>query len=224
MSTSLLELSGPIMVGPSSSHTAGAMKIGQFARAFFGEMPEKVGVNLHGSFGTVYRGHATDKAIIAGLLNFPTNSPKIKNAFAEAKKAGMNFTFCPCSLGAGMHPNTATITMKKGRKKFAITGASIGGGSIVINKINDFDVNLTESMGLTWTVVVMHKDARGVLLTLTSALTTAGNNIAAVHSVRESRDGDAITIIETDERITQPQLDKIKLKHDAIHSIFAINR
>ncbi len=211
------------MIGPSSSHTAGALKIGQFARAFLGELPDMVEIYLHGSFGNVYQGHSTDKAIVAGLLGMNTDDENIKNSFEEAKKKNMKFKFIPCNLDVGLHPNTAKIKMFKGKKSFSVTGASIGGGTICITKINEFETNIQEIMKGTYTVIVMHQDAKGVLLAIASALTTENNNIAAIHSVRTAKEGDAMTIVETDEKISYDTLKCIKNENPYIYSIFEIN-
>lgn len=223
MALSLLDVTGPVMIGPSSSHTAGALKLGLFARAFLGHQPECVTVYLHGSFGTVYRGHATDAAIIAGLLGFPTDSEKVRDAFAEAAAVGMVVDFVPCSLGVALHPNTAKIVMHRDGKEFSVVGASIGGGVITITEINGFPVELKESAKQTSTIVVMHRDARDVLHTIISALSTGNNNIASIQSVRSAKNGDAMTIIETDERIARETLKTIRDAHDEIYSIFELN-
>lgn len=225
MSVSLIDVSGPIMIGPSSSHTAGALKLGQFARAFFGELPSKVELRLHGSFGAVYRGHATDRALVAGLLNFKTHSPEVKIAFEEAQKVGLAVKITPCSLGITHHPNTVQIVMQKGARKLSVTGSSIGGGAIIIRQINDFEVRLKESVGLTWTVVVMHRDTPGIAAALAGALAGSGSNsLAAVTSVREAKNGSALTIVETEERPDQAALDELKKTYPGIQSIFALNR
>ena len=223
MTVSILDISGPVMVGPSSSHTAGAIKLGQFARAFLGHTPDKVEIFLHGSFGTVYKGHATDKALIAGLLNMSTDDKDIKYSFDKAHSKNMKFKLIPCSLGVGFHPNTARFIMWKDKKKLTVTGSSVGGGSIVISEINGFEINLKESMGITFTIIVMHQDAKGVLHTITSALSTKNNNLASVQSIRMAKFGEAITIIETDEKISIHTLKKIKEKNSFIQSIFELN-
>ena len=123
-----------------------------------------------------------------------------------------------------MHPNTAKIEMQKGKKKLDITGCSIGGGVILVKNINGFDVEIKESPGLTWSIIVMHKDGKGVLHTITSNLTTSDNNICAVHSVRSAKEGDAITVIETDERIDEKDLERLKKENKFITSIFEITR
>ncbi len=223
MISSLLEISGPVMVGPSSSHTAGALKLGQFARAFLGERPKKVEIYLHGSFGTVYKGHATDRAIVAGLLSMAPSDENIKNSFEKAKEKKMEFKFIPCSLGIGFHPNTAKIVMHRNGDSFSVTGSSIGGGAIKITEINDFEVNIKDSMGSTFIIIIMHKDSKEGLNKLISSLSTKNNNIVSVHSVRIKKNGEAMTTIETDEKIPYETLKKIKEDNSHIHSIFETN-
>ena len=222
MSVSLINITWPIMVWPSSSHTAWALKLWQFARAFFGELPDSVIIYLHWSFWTVYKGHATDKAIIWGLLNLWTDDILILDSFNLAKNAWLNFKFVPCSLWVWLHPNTAKIVMKKWKKEYFITWASVWWWAIKITEINWFETNLKEIIGLTSTVIVMHQDAKWVLHTITSALTKSSNNIASVYSVRTSKNWDAMTIIETDEKIDQCELDKIKKLNIYIKSIFEL--
>ena len=127
--TSVFDIAGPIMTGPSSSHTAGAVKLGQLARAIFNKTPEKVTFMLHGSFATVYKGHSTDKALLAGIMKFRTSDTKIKDAEKIAKQKGIKYEFKTGDLGIRFHPNSVKITLEaKGHKKMNIIGSSIGGG------------------------------------------------------------------------------------------------
>lgn len=110
---SVFDIAGPIMVGPSSSHTAGACKIGQIARALFHGTPDKVTFILHGSFATVYKGHSTDRALVGGILKFKTSDPRIKKSFELAKKYGLQFDFKTADLGEKYHPNTVKVILEK---------------------------------------------------------------------------------------------------------------
>ncbi|HPO05795.1 MAG TPA: L-serine ammonia-lyase, iron-sulfur-dependent subunit beta [Candidatus Gracilibacteria bacterium] len=221
MAISLLAVSGPEMVGPSSSHTAGALKIGQFARSCVDFEPERVEIFLHGSFGTVYKGHATDRALIAGILGMRVDDENIRNAFEIAKAKPMEYTFIPCSLGMGFHPNTAKIRMYHGEDKFTIIGSSIGGGAIKISNINGFDVNINENEASNYIVVILHKDFQGVLTEILASLSD-NNNIAAVHSMRMAKTGEVLTIIESDEEVGERKIASMKQNHPYINSIFEI--
>lgn len=145
------------MVGPSSSHTAGACKLGQIARALFHGTPEKVTFVLHGSFATVYKGHATDRALVGGILKFKTSDPRLKNSFVMAEKSGLRFEFKTEDLGAKYHPNTVKIIMEKwDRRPMMIIGSSIGGGIVKVVKIDQFEVDLHGVSGQFKTLVVWH--------------------------------------------------------------------
>lgn len=151
------------MVGPSSSHTAGACKIGQMARALFDTTPEKIVFYLHGSFAEVYKGHATDRALLAGTMKYKTSSSKIKNAFEVAKRKGVRYEFRKKNLGKDVHPNTVEIVLyKAGCKPMSVRGSSLGGGMIEINKIDGFDVLIREIAGKYKTLVMSHDDPKAV--------------------------------------------------------------
>ncbi len=159
MSTlSIFDIAGPIMVGPSSSHTAGACKIGQFARALYHHTPTKVTFHLHGSFGEVYKGHATDRALLAGVMKFKTSDPNIAKSFELADKIGLKYEFIPKDLGADCHPNTVEVLLTNGKDKMSVWGRSIGGGMIEIIKIDNFDVLLHGSAGKCLSLVICHDD------------------------------------------------------------------
>lgn len=154
---SVFDIAGPIMVGPSSSHTAGACKIGQLARALFHGTPDRVTFVLHGSFATVYKGHATDRALVGGVMKFKTSDPRIKNSFTLADKAGIRFEFKTTDLGEKYHPNTVKIILEKwDRQPMEVIGSSIGGGIIKVVKIDQFNVDLRGVAGQFKTLVVWH--------------------------------------------------------------------
>ncbi len=159
------------MVGPSSSHTAGAAKIGQFARAIFDATPTKVHFLLHGSFGEVYKGHATDRALLGGVMKFAPNDPRIKDAFALATEKGLHYCFEPGNLGSSFHPNTVRITLENAERKMEIIGSSIGGGNILVNQINGFDVHLSgNSAEQYFTLVIENENRPGMLAKITGFL------------------------------------------------------
>lgn len=145
-SWSVFDVIGPVMVGPSSSHTAGAAKIGYFARIVNGQQPKEVKLLLHGSFGKVYHGHCTDKAIIGGLLGFLPHSEKIRDAEKYAKEAGMSVEISPIDLGDTVHPNSVRIEMTNADGSFhRVRGKSIGGGKIVLREIDKVDCQIDMS-------------------------------------------------------------------------------
>ena len=139
---SVFDIIGPVMVGPSSSHTAGAVRIGLFTRYIFGMQPEDVKITLYGSFKETYKGHGTDIALIGGLLGYNTSDKRIRTSVEDAKAAGMEFEFIESEI-EHIHPNTAKIEVQAGRHSLDLIGKSIGGGKMVIFELLGFDVNLS---------------------------------------------------------------------------------
>lgn len=164
MPTSIFDVAGPIMIGPSSSHTAGACKIGQLARAVFQGRPDKVTFYLHGSFATVYQGHATDRALLAGVMKCMTSDPRIPEAFKMAEEQKLAYKFLPTHLGAEHHPNTVKIVLeKKGRKKQSVIGSSLGGGKVKLTHINDIPIDFEASVGRFFSLLIGHDNKPEVL-------------------------------------------------------------
>ena len=163
----VFDILGPIMIGPSSSHTAGAVRIGKYARSVLGKTPVKAVIRFSGSFAKTYKGHGTDKAVIAGILGMDTDDSRIRNSMQIATEEGLDFTFIEEDID-GAHPNTAEITLTDADGRSAlIQGASIGGGNIVINKINDTEVSIS---GKSDTLVIPHDDVPGMIAVVTNIL------------------------------------------------------
>lgn len=200
----VFDIIGPIMIGPSSSHTAGATRLGKLARAILGEEPCQVLVKLHGSFAKTYRGHGTDKAIAAGLLGFSADDERIPTALTLAVAAGMKIEFIKADLGA-VHPNTACLEMvgQSGRKAI-VMGSSIGGGSIIVTKINGYQVELT---GEYATLITIHEDRPGVVALVTQVLAQEEVNVAFMRVSRQERGAEALMILESDEPISHHAYD-----------------
>lgn len=175
---SIFDIAGPIMVGPSSSHTAGACKIGQFARALFHHTPTKITFYLHGSFGEVYKGHATDLALLAGVMKLQTSDPRIRDAFEIAQKKHLNYKFVVKDLGEKYHPNTVRIVLENSRNKMSVIGCSIGGGMIEIVKIDDFDVYLKGTAGKYLSLVICHDKNPKILPAIKEKIKKLGISIA----------------------------------------------
>jgi len=153
---SVFDVAGPVMVGPSSSHTAGACKIGQFARALFHGTPRKAVFYLHGSFGEVYKGHATDRALLGGVMKLRTSDPRIKDSFRVAKTKQLQYKFIKKDLGEKYHPNTVEIVLENSKRKMSVIGSSVGGGVIEILKIDQFEVHLSGRVGKYLSILVCH--------------------------------------------------------------------
>jgi L-serine dehydratase, iron-sulfur-dependent, beta subunit len=139
---SVFDIIGPVMVGPSSSHTAGAVRIGLFTRYIFGMEPEKIKITLYGSFKETYKGHGTDIALIGGLLGYDTSDKRIRTSMEDAKEKCIDFEFIESEI-EHIHPNTAKIEVEKGRHNLDLVGKSIGGGKMVIFELLGFDVNIS---------------------------------------------------------------------------------
>ncbi|RUS45584.1 L-serine ammonia-lyase, iron-sulfur-dependent subunit beta [Cohnella sp. AR92] len=187
---------GPVMVGPSSSHTAGAVRIGRVARQLLGCQPEEAEITLYGSFAETYSGHGTDLALVGGLLDFDTDDERIPEAFEEARKRGLRFSIKP-GTGVMPHPNFAEITARAGGREASVQGASIGGGNIEIYSLNGFD---TGCSGYYPTIAISHEDRVGVLASITATVSGAGLNIGFMNVSRKERSGDAMTVVESDRR------------------------
>lgn len=207
MNVSVFDIIGPIMVGPSSSHTAGACRIGNLAREIVGEKIHKALIYLHGSFKETYKGHGTDKAIVGGLLGFKTDNYQIKNSFEIAKAANMEFEFIPIDLD-DVHPNTVKLELySEDGEKTIIIGASVGGGNIVINEINDVKVDLR---GQFYTIITTHKDKPGMVAKISLVLQQYEINIANMHVLREHKEGLAIALLELDQPVEEIVLELIR--------------
>lgn len=199
---SVFDIIGPVMVGPSSSHTAGAARIGKVVHDIFGEKPEKITIDLYESFAKTYRGHGTDVAIVAGLLGMTPDDPHLADSLKLAYEDGIKVAFVPKSDKVD-HPNTTKITMIKGDHKLTVTGVSIGGGNIQISEINGFKISL--SMG-TPTYITVHQDVAGMITKVTQAFTKRGINIGTMTVTRESKGEKAIMIIEVDDKQDQKEI------------------
>ena len=204
---SIFDIIGPIMIGPSSSHTAGACRIGKIVRSIFGELPDQVDIHLYESFAKTYRGHGTDKAIVGGLLDMYPDDSRLPNSLVLAKQAGLTTSFIIHTEERAEHPNTARIIAKKGKHEMSVTGISIGGGSILVSELNGFTVSLT--MGMP-TFVIVHRDVPGVIAKVTTCFSNSHINIAQMNMTRESRGEKAIMIIEVDTKDVEDAFLEIK--------------
>ncbi|QQR83803.1 L-serine ammonia-lyase, iron-sulfur-dependent, subunit beta [Candidatus Peregrinibacteria bacterium] len=163
MQNSIFDVAGPIMVGPSSSHTAGACKIGQIARALFRGTPTEVTFYLYGSFAQVYQGHATDRALLAGVMKMMTSDSNIKEAFKIAKKNKLAYEFITVEEAPDHHPNTVRIILKNAKRKLSVVGSSIGGGKVTITQINNINIDLEAVFGRFFSLLVGHNNEEDVL-------------------------------------------------------------
>ena len=194
---SLLDIIGPVMVGPSSSHTAGACRLGLLARCLVGGTPNSATIELHGSFARTGEGHGTDKAIVAGLMGFRPDDERIRTALDIMEREGLNYTFSKTTLGDDIHPNTVRITLERGDRRAQMTGASLGAGRVLVNDIDGYPVEVTGNLN---TVVLVAEDVKGSVARIAGLLADNNINIATLKLTRKERGGDAFMVIEVDDQ------------------------
>lgn len=200
----IFDMMGPVMVGPSSSHTAGAARIGNMGRTLLGEEVARADIGLYGSFAETGYGHGTDRALLAGLLGMKPDDLRIPNAYEEANRAGMAYSFRTVEL-RDAHPNTALLELTgKSGKQLTLQASSIGGGAIAVNKIDGIDVNFTGDFN---TLIVRNQDESGSVAAITSILSQVHINVANMSVNRHRRGGDALMVIETDQHIKPRQVE-----------------
>ena len=205
--TDLFDILGPTMVGPSSSHTAGAVRIGGMARTLLGEAPVRAELLLHGSFAQTGLGHGTDRALIAGLLGMATDDLRIPDSFQWAEKAGLDFSFRNVNLGS-VHPNTVVIrAWGASGRQVDMQAASTGGGRILVTELGGIAVNFTGDLN---TLIVRNRDDRGQIADVTGALSDAGVNIAFMSLCRDRRGGRAIMVIEVDQPVPGDTVEQLR--------------
>jgi L-serine dehydratase len=217
---SLFDILGPIMIGPSSSHTAGAERLGRAAKQIAGDGIKSVVFYLHGSFAKTYKGHGTDRALIAGILGMETYDEKIKDSFEIAHKQGIEIEFVETDLG-DVHPNTVKIVITKDdNTEVSVTGSSIGGGNIIIINIDGDDVEFTGNYPV---ILIKHIDKRGMISKISFALAMNEINIATLKVSRVLKGDLATTVVETDSNVTSTVLEEISTI-DSVISVRAVNR
>ena len=204
---SLLDIIGPVMVGPSSSHTAGACRLGLLARNLVGGTPERARVELHGSFARTGEGHGTDKAIAGGLMGFRPDDERLRDALEIAEREGLSYVFEKTTLADDAHPNTTRITVERGDRHAVMTGSSLGAGRILVTEINDYAVEVT---GAYHTIVLIAEDVKGSVAAIATILAEHGINIANLRLTRRERGGDAFMVIEVDDAPGEPVRDEIR--------------
>ena len=216
---SIFDVIGPNMIGPSSSHTAGAVSIALLARKMFPEEVKKVTFPLYGSFAKTYHGHGTDRALLGGILGFSTDDERIRDAFSIATERGVEYEYIIDEKTMTNHPNTADIDLiGVTGHTLSIRGESIGGGKMKIVRINQIDVEFT---GEYSTLIVSQTDKPGVVAHITQCLSEENVNIAFMRLFREDKGANAFTVVESDETIPSSVLEKIKT-HEHVSDLMLI--
>lgn len=197
------DIIGPVMVGPSSSHTAGAAKIGNIARKLLGTPVQDADIYFHGSFLATGKGHGTDKALVAGLLGFPVDDPRIADSFRYAEEAEMQYRISGIDLG-DVHPNSVKMFLTgTGGQKMEIVAASVGGGAVRVTELNGLPTSFS---GDYPTLVVSNLDQPGHVTEITSMLSHKSINIATMQVYRSSKGGHAVIVLECDQEIPESSL------------------
>ncbi|MBN6188969.1 L-serine ammonia-lyase, iron-sulfur-dependent subunit beta [Aneurinibacillus sp. BA2021] len=192
---SVFDIIGPVMIGPSSSHTAGAARIGLIARNLFGNQPAKADITFYGSFAKTYKGHGTEIAIVGGILGFDTFDQRITDSLAIAKNLNVELTI-RTSDEVPNHPNTARIVLQDDTHTLEVCGISIGGGKVEVTEVDGFSVRLTGDMP---TLLVWHEDRYGLVASVSEVLAAHKLNIGYMEMARKSKGAEALMVIETDQ-------------------------
>ncbi|MBS6646973.1 MAG: L-serine ammonia-lyase, iron-sulfur-dependent subunit beta [Clostridiaceae bacterium] len=196
---SAFDVLGPNMIGPSSSHTAGAVAISLLAQKMINGPVKKADFILYGSFAKTYKGHGTDRALLGGIMGFETDDIRIRNSFAIADERGLCYTFTTNEREKEVHPNTVDIRLENEKGDvLTVRGESLGGGKVRITRINQVDVDFT---GEYSAVIVIHQDKPGVVAHITKCLSDCNVNIAFMKLFREDKGATAYSIVESDERL-----------------------
>lgn len=215
----VFDILGPIMVGPSSSHTAGAARLGKVARAVCGEKVSEVTFLLHGSFGKTYKGHGTDRALVAGILGMEPSDLRLRDSLNIAKDNGIKIEFKEADLGDA-HPNTVKFLIKgKSGNEYEMVGSSIGGGSITVNEVNN---NKVEFTGAYPTIIISNEDVPGVVSNVTALLHDNEVNIAFMKVFRSQKGKEATMVFELDHEVSRDIIDKIE-DMESINRVIMIN-
>lgn len=216
---SVFDIMGPVMIGPSSSHTAGAERLGKAARTIGGSEIKAADFYLHGSFAKTYKGHGTDRALVAGILGMETDDENIKESFQLAEAQGIKIQFHEVDLGE-VHPNTVRIALTKtDGTQVTVTGSSIGGGNIMITNIDGDDVEFTGKFPV---VIIRHRDKPGMLSKISLIIALYGINIATLKVGRQTKGQTATTVIESDNVIPDEAVEEIQ-RIDSVSSVRSLD-
>lgn len=206
---SMFDILGPVMIGPSSSHTAGAARIGKMAHKFAGNEIKSVTFYLHGSFAKTYRGHGTDKALLAGVLGFGESDDRLRESFEIAAERGVEYSFVEKDLGDLMHPNSVKIVIKrKDDSEVVLIGSSIGGGNIQIVHLNGIDLTIS---GEHPTIIVRHNTSKGIISGMTNILMACNLDVLymSFHK-KKNRDDEGFMVVEVSDDVCEDALKAIR--------------
>jgi L-serine dehydratase len=205
--SSVFDMIGPIMIGPSSSHTAGVVRIARTALKLFGQRPDEADIIFYNSFARTYEGHGSDRAIIAGLLDYATDDKRIKDSLDIAAREGLAYHFKSVGNASALHPNTIRLTLKKGDQKIEVLGESKGGGLINIAEVNGFKADFSASLH---TIIITAADTKGSIAFIADVLAHDDCNIATMSVSRKGKNDVACLVIEMDSGIKAVTLDYLR--------------
>jgi L-serine dehydratase len=205
--SSVFDMIGPVMIGPSSSHTAGVVRIARTALKLLGGRPDETEIVFYNSFARTYEGHGSDRAIIAGLLDFKTDDKRIKDALDIAQKEGLNYTFKSIGNASALHPNTIRLKLKKDNKNLEVVGESKGGGLINIAEVNGFKADFSASLH---TIIITAGDVKGSIAFISDILAHDDCNIATMSVSRKGKNDVACLVIEMDSGLKAVTLEYLR--------------
>lgn len=197
--SSIFDMIGPVMIGPSSSHTAGVVRIGRVARQILGNQPQTAEITFYNSFARTYEGHGSDRAVMAGLMDMETDDERIRTAVDLAKEAGIDYKFRAVTNASALHPNTIRIKAVHGEDTVDLVGISRGGGLISIVELDGFRCNFTAQRH---TLIVHAKDVKGSIAFVATMLSQDECNIATMTVDRVARNKSARLVVEIDSEVT----------------------
>ncbi|AKD04682.1 L-serine ammonia-lyase, iron-sulfur-dependent subunit beta [Pontibacter korlensis] len=218
--SSVFDMIGPVMIGPSSSHTAGVVRIARAAIRILGAAPEEAIVTFYNSFARTYEGHGSDRAIVAGLLDFKTDDKRIKEAFDYAKERGLKYTFRSVGNASTMHPNTIRLNLKAGAREVEVVGQSRGGGVINISEVDGFSANFSATLH---TLIIDAADVKGSIAFIASVLAHDDCNIATMSVSRKGKNERARQFIEMDSGIKPITLEYLRQLDWVKHVVYIPN-
>lgn len=212
----VFDIIGPVMIGPSSSHTAGAVRLGRVAWKILGETAIKAEIQLSGSFAQTYRGHGTDKALVAGIMGMHSDDERIRHSLELAQQQGLSVSFETVEI-PDAHPNTARIQLTgQSGAKASIQGASIGGGNILVSEVNGLSVSFT---GQYNTLMVLHYDKPGTIAAVTNFMAYSEVNIGNFRLSRPRKGGEAVMTIEVDGDVSDALMNSLKILPNIINVV-----
>ncbi len=216
----IFDIIGPVMIGPSSSHTAGAARIGRMVREILGDEIVSATITLYGSFAKTGHGHGTDKALVAGLMGYAPDSGTIRDALSIAEERGISIRFNVSEEDMG-HPNVAEIfATGKAGKSITVVGRSLGGGRVKITSIGGYPVEIT---GEEYTLLTRHNDVPGIVADVASVLAEEKVNISHMRVFRKGKGREAVMVIHTDQKIPDAVIEKVQNKNQNISSVLTLD-